>query len=259
MKNTVYSTFQHTLKFFKYKSSKLCCIKSVDVFILHHPFIVLQHCISYACVLMLPPPANQFVRDKQIQCKDVRMSIQTFDVTLDTLWGQGQIDELDIPVVDSIHVTILSITQVRECRYLQVATVHFLRLFFFCILTCTPVVMVWKSVWRELSPRTTMWLSSMYTYHTACELWLLNALWWGPVVQKVSIRLYHSDDARVATPMSHAWLQRCHMRGYHDVTCVATTMSCAWLQRLNSFTKLTTFVDFSCHNKSMYHLRIIVL
>ena len=49
---------------------------------------------------MLLPPANQFVRDKQIQCKDVRMSIQTFDVALDAPCGQGQTAKLDIPVID---------------------------------------------------------------------------------------------------------------------------------------------------------------
>ena len=70
---------------------------------------------------MLPPPANQFVRDKQIQCKDVRMSIQTFDVALDAQWGQGQIDKLYILFIDStgIYVTMYLTAQrfrMRGCN-----------------------------------------------------------------------------------------------------------------------------------------------
>ena len=73
-----------------------------------HSFFVLPYFISYAYVVILLPPANQPVPDKQIQCKDVRISNQTFDVALDAQWGQGQIDKLYILFIDStgIYVTM---------------------------------------------------------------------------------------------------------------------------------------------------------
>ena len=55
--------------------------------ILRHSFVIWRHCISCACVVFLLPSANQPVPDKQIQCKDVRMSFQTFDVALDAPCG----------------------------------------------------------------------------------------------------------------------------------------------------------------------------
>ena len=192
---------------------------------------------------MLPPPANQFVRDKQIQCKDVRMSIQTFDVTLDTLWGQGQIDELDIPVVDSIHVTILSITQVRECRYLQVATVHFLRLFFLHIdvhASCDGLekcVVGIKPTYNNVAQQYvhipySLWVVTVkrFMMRTCCSKSIYSF-----VSQRWRTRGY-TDVTCVATTMSHAWLPRCHMRGYHNVLCVASTIE--FIHKTNHFCRL---------------------
>ena len=58
-------------------------------------------------------------------------------------------------------------------------------------------------------------------------------------------------DACVTVAMSHAF------HGCYDVACMAkylynTLLYLVWLQRLNSFTKLTIFVDCSGDSKRVY-------